>query len=156
MLDEHHARDGDFTLAGLPCAEMRDNAFALVRDVKDGALRIDRIVQDVKDSARPQRGVLASTVDVNDVVRRAVRLLGHTIHKRCSDFRLQLAAGPLTVRGDAQQMEQVVVNLLVNALEALPAAFSAVTAATRRNVEGGVVIELCDGGVAAQCGHARR
>ncbi len=156
VLDEHHAHDGAFTLAGLPYAEMRDNAFTLIRDVKDGALRIDRIVQDLKDFARPQRGALASAVDVNDVVRRAVRLLGHTIHKRCSDFQLQLAAEPLTVRGDAQQLEQVVVNLLVNALEALPDASRGVTAATRRNAQGGVVIELCDEGVGIPAEHLQR
>jgi PAS domain S-box-containing protein len=156
VLDAHQAQGGDLTLAGLPYAEMRDNTFTLIHDVKEGALRIDRIVQDLKDFARPQRGVLGGTVDVNDVVQRAVRLLGHTIHKRCSNFRPELATEPLAVRGDAQQLEQVVVNLLVNALEALPDASRAVTVATGRNAEGGVVIELRDEGVGIPVEHLQR
>jgi PAS domain S-box-containing protein len=156
VLDAHHAQDGGFTLAGLPYAEMRGSAFTLIQDAKDAALRIDRIVQDLKDFARPQRGVLAGVVDVNDVVARAVRLLGHTIHKRCADFGVELAPALPGVRGDAQQLEQVVVNLLVNALEALPDPARAVRVATRRGADGGVVIELRDAGVGIPAEHLQR
>jgi PAS domain S-box-containing protein len=155
-LDEHHRRDGHFTLAGLPYAEMRDAAFTLIADMKEGAQRIDRIVQDLKDFARPQRHALPVPVNVNEVVERAVRLLAHLIRKRTTRFETQLAPGLPPVRGDAQQVEQVVVNLLVNALEALPDAARGVRVATRANADGAVVVEVADEGVGIPADHLER
>jgi signal transduction histidine kinase len=146
-LDEHHRHDKHFTLAGLPYAEMRDAAFTLIADMKEGALRIDRIVQDLKDFARPQRQALPVAVNANEVVERAVRLLAHLIRKRTTRFETRLAPALPAVRGDAQQMEQVIVNLLVNALEALPDTARGVRVETRTNADGAVVVEVADEGV---------
>jgi PAS domain S-box-containing protein len=155
-LDEHHREDAAFTLAGLPYAEMRAAAFTLISDMKDGALRIDRIVQDLKDFARPQRQALPVAVDVNQVVERAVRLLAHLIRKRTTRFEARLAPGLQAVRGDAQQLEQVVVNLLVNALEALPEPARGVSVATRAGAGGAVVVEVADEGVGIPPQHLER
>jgi len=146
-LDEHHRHDSGFTLAGLPYAEMRAAAFTLISDMKDGALRIDRIVQDLKDFARPQRQALPVAFALGEVVERAVRLLAHLIRKRTTRFETHLAPNLPAVRGDPQQMEQVVVNLLVNALEALPDPGRGVRLATHAGPDGAVVLEVADEGV---------
>ena len=147
QLDVHRERDGDFTLAGLPYAEMREAAATLIRDVNEGARRIDRIVQDLKDFARPQRQGPQKEVDVNDIVNRSARLLAHLVQKKTKRFQLALAAQLPPVRGDAQQIEQVLVNLVVNALEALPDASKAVTVTTQlRASDGWVVVEVADEG----------
>jgi len=156
-LDAHHAQDSGFTLAGLPYAEMREAAFTLIRDLKEGALRIDRIVQDLKDFARPQRQSPPVAVDVNDAVSRAARLLTHLIHKRCTRFEIALAAQLPAVRGDAQQIEQVVVDLLVNALEALPDASRGVRVSTSaETTDGSVLIEVRDEGIGIAPEHLQR
>ncbi len=156
-LDAHHRQDGAFTLAGLPYAEMRDATFTLIADLKDGALRIDRIVQDLKDFARPPRETLPGTVDVNAVIGRAARLLAHLIKQRTKRFELALTAQLPAVSGDAQQIEQVCVNLIVNALEALPDATCGVRLATSVQAGGGaVVIEVADEGVGIPPEHLQR
>jgi signal transduction histidine kinase len=147
-LDMQRQQEGDFTLAGLPYGEMREAASTLIRDVNEGARRIDRIVQDLKDFARPQRSGSHAEIQVNEVVHSAVRLLTHLIHKRCHRFRLALADNLPPIRGDAQQVEQVLVNLLMNALEALPDPDRGVTVESRRNpADGCVLIAVRDEGI---------
>jgi PAS domain S-box-containing protein len=156
-LDAHREREGEFTLVGLPFAEMRDTVATLIRDLNDGARRIDRIVQDLKDFARPQPQGLPVDVDVNDIVKRAVRLLAHLIQKRCQHFELKLAPDLPPIRGGAQQVEQIVVNLVVNALEALPDPARGVTVGSRCNTDDGwVVVEVSDQGVGIEPEHLER
>ena len=49
-----------------------------------------------------------------------MRLLRHLIQRRTTQFQVELAAALPPVWGDAQHLAHVVVNLVVNALEALP------------------------------------
>jgi PAS domain S-box-containing protein len=156
-LDILHQEDSGMTLAGLPYSEMRDAASTLISDIRDSARRIDRIVQDLKDFARPQRSSSRALVDVNEVARRAVRLLNHLIQRRCRDFQAAWTEGLPVVRGDAQQLEQVFVNLIVNALEALSDPSCTVRVSSRHNEAGdGVVIEVADHGVGIAPEHLQR
>jgi PAS domain S-box-containing protein len=115
-LDQQHG----ITLGGLPYAEMREQMPLLARDIHDAAIRIRNTVDELKDFFRPNSGNAAQNFDLNDSVQRAVRLLNHLIHRKTAHFHTELAVRLPAARGVAQHVEQVVVNLLVNALEALP------------------------------------
>lgn len=120
LLDECQQQHHEFVLAGLPYAEMRETLPALVHDVRDGALRIQRIINDLKDFARPRTREVTRVFPLNDAVQRALRLLHHPINQRTARFQVDLAADLPAVRGDPQQIEQIIINLVINALEALP------------------------------------
>jgi PAS domain S-box-containing protein len=93
ILDTYERDNGVFTLGGLSYTEIRDTIPALVRDVHDGARRIERIIDDLKDFARPRvRGVHA-VLPLNDAVQRALRLLAHLIKQHTDHFRVDLAQG---------------------------------------------------------------
>ncbi|SJM96379.1 DAHL domain-containing protein [Crenothrix polyspora] len=120
ILDDHVQDAGDFSLGGLPYSEMRTALPVLIHDIKDGAKRIERIVADLKHFSRPQVACTQVQFSLNEAVECAVRLLNHLITRKSGHFTMQLADGLPLLSGDPQQIEQVVVNLLVNALEALP------------------------------------
>ena len=69
-------------------------------------------------------------LDVNDVVEEMVHLLGVSIPKNV-ELRFDLAPGVPAVRADAAQLQQVVMNLVTNAAEALGGRDGAVRLATR-------------------------
>jgi PAS domain S-box-containing protein len=131
ILDAYQREWGTFSLGGLPYREMRETLPALVQDVHDGAVRIERIITDLRDFARPRAPGSPETFALNEAVQRALRLLTPLIRRKTTRFHVDLAADIPPVRGDSQQVEQIVVNLVVNALEALPDPKRGVIVSTR-------------------------
>lgn len=147
ILEDYHEENGEFLIGGLPYAEMRETVPDLIRDMHAGAQRIGRIVNNLKDFARPRQQAVQAALQVNDAVQRSVNLLRHRIGPTI-DFQVHLAEGLPPLQGDMQQIEQVVVNLVTNALEALPEEGGEVTVTTRYNQDDRLVeIEVRDTGV---------
>ncbi len=90
---------------------MRSTVPALVRDVHDGARRIERIIDDLKHFSRPRQRGSNGSIQVNDAVRRALRLLAHLVKNRTDHLHVDLAPGLPAVSVDPQHLEQMVVNL---------------------------------------------
>ncbi len=85
---------------------------------RQAALRAADLTRQLLAFSRQQ--VLAPRVlDVNDVVRDFERLLRRLIGENI-ELSIVLAPGPATVRADPSQLEQVLVNLAVNARDAMP------------------------------------
>ena len=88
--------------------------------------------------------------------------MGLTLEKVTLDgtsvrFEVDLAPGLPRVRGNAQRIEQVIVNLLLNACEALPDPGRAVRLSTRRDAaRRAVVVEMRDEGVGIPPEHLPR
>jgi two-component system NtrC family sensor kinase len=79
--------------------------------------RIDRIVRGLLDYARPKHRSSAN-VDLNDVIHTVSELLSSQGLLKRIDLRLSPADQAL-VPGDRHELEQVLVNLLLNAIEAM-------------------------------------
>jgi PAS domain S-box-containing protein len=147
-LDDYAQEHGTFSLGGLPYSEMRRTLPTLIRDVHDGAQRIEHIVDDLKHFSRPRPQGADSTLQLNEAVERALRLLAHLIKKHTDHLHVDLAPGLPSLTGDEQHVEQIVVNLLTNAAEALPDRKHGVTVATSfDDGEHGVILEVRDEGV---------
>lgn len=82
------------------------------------ARRIDRIVRGLLDYARP-REARVHPIDVNDVVVRGLELLATQGRFQHLELSRSLAEELPRVEADPYQLEQVLVNLLLNATDAL-------------------------------------
>ena len=86
--------------------------------------RVDRIVQGLLDYARPDRRPSGIRIqgpgqaDLNDAVATAVELLDRQGLLQRRNLALSLDAALPCVQGDRHGLEQVVINLLMNALQA--------------------------------------
>jgi two-component system NtrC family sensor kinase len=86
--------------------------------IREAAERCGRIVRTFLNMAR-QKAPERRQVALNDLVRAAVDMLGYTLRSHGIDVQLELAAGLPEVQADADQIGQVVLNLLVNAQQAM-------------------------------------
>jgi signal transduction histidine kinase len=81
--------------------------------------RLDRVVGSVLDYARPTKGDVGS-VDANVVVRGTLKLLASD-RAEVSSARTDLDPDLPRVRADAEQLRQVLINLIRNAVQAMGA-----------------------------------
>ncbi|XXS81548.1 GNAT family N-acetyltransferase [Sorangium sp. So ce176] len=83
-----------------------------------------RLVDDLLDVSRITRGKIAlerKSVDLTDIVKRAVEASRIWIDAREQVLEVRLPEGPLAIEGDLARLTQVVTNLLHNAAKFTPA-----------------------------------
>src|SRR6185369_14378360 len=100
-------------------SRLRDELPLMLTETQDAAKRIKRIVTELKDFARRDNAELTEIFDFNQVAQAAVRLVDNAIVKNGHRLKMDYADGLPQVRGNRQRVEQVIVNLLLNALQAL-------------------------------------
>jgi hypothetical protein len=148
ILERHRRETGDFPLGGLPFSEMRDAVPKLLEGITDASLRMRIYVESLNEFSRPEMGEHDREVSVRRIIRSAVCILNHEIMKRCNDFRVNNPPDSLVVPGCRMELEQVLVNLIHNSLQALPDRDRPVRVSVSMNdSEGTVEIVVRDEGV---------
>lgn len=148
LLEAHYEQHGDFRLGWLQYSRMRTEVPSLLSESLASAGRIKRIVEDLKNFARQEDADFFDQVDLNKVAASAVRLVEPTLRKATDRFVLRLVDDLPRVRGNFQRIEQVVVNLLLNASQALGESRGEIVLTTGfDHVTGEVSLAVRDAGV---------
>ena len=123
-------------------------------DIIDDDQRAAEVVQRVRDMLR--KGELRPTrLDLNEVIRSVTRMLSSDAAIRNVALALELAPIPVVVNGDRVQLEQVVLNLLINAMEATAEASDGdrtVTVRSEANGENAIHVAVQDAGTGLVAG----
>jgi PAS domain S-box-containing protein len=89
------------------------------------------------------------TVDLNEVVHSTVQLLHRELIGRRTRIKVDLAENLPSVTGDMVQLQQVVLNLLMNAMDAMndaPPEARTIVISTRATIDGTIDLRLTDRG----------
>jgi two-component system sensor kinase FixL len=105
-------------LAAPDTREGRREVEEIIGDIIDEDRRAGEVIRGLRELLRKGEGT-QEELDVNALVRGVVRLLGNDVMLRGVSMRSELTDESLTARGDRVQLQQVLLNLVVNALEAL-------------------------------------
>lgn len=147
ILEERFETQGDFPVAGLPYSRMRLELPQLLGETNDAARQIKSIVDDLKDFSRQSDDAM-EPCDVSSVAKNALRLVRKSVEKATVNFSVNLASGLPTVTANPQRIEQVVINLILNACQSLEHPGAAITLRTGYDVARGLVyLEVVDEGV---------
>ena len=119
FVEDNPPADSKQLFGGLPYQEVAQEIPVLLPTIHDSALRIKRIVNDLRDFARQDSTDDDEAIDLNQVVDAAVRLVNNAVKKSTDYFTLNLAETLPAVTGVIGRLDQVVINLLLNACQAL-------------------------------------
>ena len=113
---------------------------------RDQAKRAGKIIQRLRDLLRPP-GPEFTEQDLNELVDAVLRLAEPTAREAGISFERRLSATPPAVRADRLLIEQVALNLVRNAMEAvesLPKERRRIAVATRLELDGSGTLSVSD------------
>jgi PAS domain S-box-containing protein len=147
LIEDQTGRTPNLKIGGLSFEFLRDNLAQLISDMEMAAQRVVRIVSGLKDFSRKGNPAESSMVKVNQAVENATFLVGATLKKSKSKLSLDLGRRLPLLRANLQNLEQVIVNLIINADQAIEHENGSIHISTSlRANDNHIIIEVTDNG----------
>jgi len=147
ILNEYHNKYGDFEIAGMEYSMVQEQISNIFTNISDGSGRIKNIVHELKQFARDQPDKYVEMIQLNNVVQSALTLLQSMIKKSTKHFSYDLHEDLPLLKGNYQQLEQVVINLLQNACQALTNVGESICVSTHcDHLQETLILEIVDEG----------
>jgi PAS domain S-box-containing protein len=142
FIEERLASEPDLRLLGMPAAAFVDDIDRLLENMQHGSQRITAIVAELKNYVRAQESEERRPGTLEPVIDRVMTLVGKQVRKMVKRLDVDVA-GPLpAVVMNAGRIEQVLVNLLINAGQAADKEDSCVTLTARAVGRGAESVEI--------------
>ena len=122
-------------------AEACTAASAMVATATRAADIIDRVCSLYRRST-PQQEL----VQLNEIIRELTVLLGDTANRNSISIRTELDLGLPATTADRIQLQQVLMNLMLNGIEAMEDTGGELTVASKRSEDGHLLISVSDSG----------
>lgn len=104
---------------GLTYAFIKQNMPRLISDMQMAANRVAQIVNGLKQFSRKSNPAEKSEIQVNAAVENAARLGASTLSNSKTELQLALAPNLPLLHANLQNLEQIVLNLMINALQSI-------------------------------------
>ncbi len=96
-----------------------DPRLKLVMKILEGARSLNRVVNELLMFTRPIKLEFRS-VEIADAIEGAMGFVSEDMETSGIKLRKDLGSEPLLVRGDGEQLKRVILNILLNAVQAMP------------------------------------
>jgi len=126
------------------CQDMAES----IQAIKIGSERINKVIRNFKRFARKNDSSEFQNVNLNDVIKMAFTIVGMNTRKSISFIDVRPAPELPDIQGHSHKLEQVVINLVVNAVHALSDKADSRLVVATRYIErlGSVVLSVEDNG----------
>jgi PAS domain S-box-containing protein len=123
-------------------AEASEAASRMVKDATRADDILDR-VRSLYSRDTPQREL----IDVNEIVREMIVLLQEKADRYSVSVHTELDAGLPAITADRVQLQQVLMNLMLNAIEAMKDTSGDLTISSKKTAEDQLLISVSDSGI---------
>jgi PAS domain S-box-containing protein len=144
VLDAYQRENGDFLLGGVPYSMIRERAPRLIQGMLDGADRIRVTVQELRRFAQQEPDGLIELVSLNEVLESAITLLHNMIRKSTRNFTFTPSSSLPAIHGSFRRLEQVAINLIQNACQALSSPEQSIHVRTQLDEEHGMALLIVE------------
>jgi len=126
---------------------LEDNLPQLVADMDMAANRVAKIVSDLKNFSKQSNVAEKSTLRVNTAVKNALRLAQATLRKSGVKIELELDEDLPEIEGNLQSIEQIILNIIINAIQAIDHDSGIIRLRTGFEIKNGrILIAISDNG----------
>ncbi|MBW2216586.1 MAG: PAS domain S-box protein [Deltaproteobacteria bacterium] len=119
VLDDYCKEHGDIHISNMSFSQLRERVPVLLSGITEGTKRVKRIVGELKNFAQQRPSDLSEEVNINKTVKKAVVFSSNLSKKATNHFHVEYADSIPSFKGNTQRIEQVAINLIINACEAL-------------------------------------
>jgi PAS domain S-box-containing protein len=131
--------------------EAREAALGMVKDARRAAQIIDRV-----RSMYRKTPTQSELVDVNEAIGDMVLILHNEANRHSVTMHTEFAEGLPKVMADRVQLQQVLMNLMLNSVEAMKETGGVLAIKSQPGQDGRVLISVSDTGVGLPADHADR
>ncbi len=157
VLDEHFALKKDALVCHMPYEKLSERINMMLNAIEDSSARIKKIIAELKDFSRPTSAEAEDQVDMNQVVKKSIDLTRSMIKKATRHFTAEFSENMPTIKGNSQKLQQVIINLLVNACQALETRDQSIHVRTsKRKTAHFIMIEVMDTGPGVSPDHLNK
>ncbi len=148
IVDEYVAAHPEMQAFGRPYPVFREDCFKLLDNIEHGSTRINQMVRNLREFVRERGKGEMRRIDLKQVVEKGISICLGRIKKYVKTFESNIPEGLPALVTDPLAIEQVVVNLLINAAQAADKKDSWVrlTIISQKESDGEVIIEVSDNG----------
>jgi signal transduction histidine kinase len=147
LLMERRQREPERKFGGFNYDFLADNLGQLVVDIEMAAQRIAKTVSDLKNYSRQSNVAEKVPLQVNSAVKNALRLAQPTLRKSDVKIKLNLADDLPDIEGNLQSIEQIILNITINAVHAVDHNHGEIEISTGLRIKDGMVcIRITDNG----------
>ena len=120
-MDEYQEQQGELTIAGVNYDRLKEVLPETLEDMHIASRKIRGIVEDLKHFALKEDTSieLTESLDLNSLVKVSMRLVANEIKSSTDHFEVNLCDELPLFQGAGQRIEQVIINLMLNACQAL-------------------------------------
>jgi signal transduction histidine kinase len=118
IVDAYAERHPDFELFQMSYPEFRKDVMTLLDNIQHGSDRINRVVYTLREFSQVEGKKEERWVDVKSVVKRSLSLCGVKIRRAVKSFITEIPEDLPKIYTDPYSLEQIIMNLLVNAADA--------------------------------------
>jgi len=147
LLDEHFESNPSVRYCSMSYPELSQRIDSMLTAIQDSSARIKQIISELKDFSRPSGSTMDDDIDINQLINKSVDLMHSHLRKATHHLIVKNASNIPRVKGNFQKLQQVIINLLVNAGQALENTDQTITVKTTQNTRSGyITIEVSDTG----------
>ena len=147
VLNQYGGKEPGRKYGGLTYDFLEENSDRLLSDMDMAANRVAKIVSDLKNFARQSNVVDKSSMQINTAVENALRLAQTSLRKSGVELEIDLASDLPLLKGNLQNIEQIILNLVINAVQAIDHDQGVVRIATGfQNKDRRIFVSITDNG----------
>jgi len=118
IIDQYTADCPDLEFCHMPYREFRADIFRLMDNIMNGSARITSFVANLREFSQSDADLLKKDVDFKSVVEKVIAICGKKLQRSIKSIEMNISRDLPQVYTAPHAMEQVLINLLMNAAQA--------------------------------------